>query len=170
MNLGLVYYAQSKFDDSARALSTAGKLRPGMRGVSLWLGIDEVRLNHPAQAVPALARGSPTGPTGKAGRKLVGDSALERRTNGCGFASIAKSLLRSFQMIPICSSALGEAYGKAARQQSEQLLEDSAGTAISDRIYAGTYAADHDWTKAEGHLRRAIRARSELGRRAPRSC
>ena len=42
MNLGLVYYAQSKFDDSARALSTAGKLRPGMRGVNLWLGIDEV--------------------------------------------------------------------------------------------------------------------------------
>ena len=52
--------------------------------------------------------------------------------------------------------SLGEAYGKAARQQSEQLLEDSAGTALSDRIYASTYAADHDWTKAVGHLRRAI--------------
>ena len=25
-----------------------------MRGVSLWLGIDEVRLNHPALAVPLL--------------------------------------------------------------------------------------------------------------------
>jgi cytochrome c-type biogenesis protein CcmH/NrfG len=33
VNLGLVYYAQSKFDDSAHALSTAGKLRPGMRGI-----------------------------------------------------------------------------------------------------------------------------------------
>ena len=52
--------------------------------------------------------------------------------------------------------AVGEAYGKAAKQQSMQLLEDSAGTAISDRIYASTYAAEHDWTKAEGHLRRAI--------------
>jgi tetratricopeptide (TPR) repeat protein len=52
--------------------------------------------------------------------------------------------------------ALGEAYGKAAKQQSEQLLEDSAGTAISDRIYASTYAAEHEWAKAEGHLRRAI--------------
>jgi tetratricopeptide (TPR) repeat protein len=52
--------------------------------------------------------------------------------------------------------SLGEAYGKAAKEQSEQLLEDSAGTAISDRIYASTYAADHDWAKAEGHLRRAI--------------
>src|SRR5258708_1115391 len=34
VNLGLVYYAQAKFEDSARALTTAGKLRPGMRGVS----------------------------------------------------------------------------------------------------------------------------------------
>ena len=32
VNLGLVYYAQSKFDDSAQALSTAARLRPGMRG------------------------------------------------------------------------------------------------------------------------------------------
>ena len=55
VNLGLVYYAQSKFDDSARALSTAGKLRPGMRGVSLWLGIDEVRLQSSGAGSPALA-------------------------------------------------------------------------------------------------------------------
>ena len=41
-------------------------------------------------------------------------------------------------------------------QQSEKLLEDSAGTAISDRIYASAYTAERDWTKAEGHLRRAI--------------
>jgi cytochrome c-type biogenesis protein CcmH/NrfG len=54
VNLGLVYYAQSKFDDSARALSTAAKLRPGMRGVSLWLGIDDVKLRQPAQGAVLL--------------------------------------------------------------------------------------------------------------------
>src|ERR1700692_931435 len=32
INLGLVYYSQAKFDDSAHALATANKLRPGMRG------------------------------------------------------------------------------------------------------------------------------------------
>jgi tetratricopeptide (TPR) repeat protein len=49
VNLGLVYYAQAKFDDSAHALSSAAKLKPGMRGVSLWLGIDDVQLHRPAR-------------------------------------------------------------------------------------------------------------------------
>jgi tetratricopeptide (TPR) repeat protein len=53
-NLGLVYYAKGDFEDSAKALESAAKLRPGMRGVSLWLGIDEVRLNQPAQGVSHL--------------------------------------------------------------------------------------------------------------------
>src|ERR1700677_2708230 len=54
VNLGLVYYAQAKFDDSARALLTAAKLRPGMRGVSLWLGIDDVKLHRPVQGAAHL--------------------------------------------------------------------------------------------------------------------
>ena len=36
LNLGLVYYDQAKFEDSARALAAAGKLVPGMRGVDLF--------------------------------------------------------------------------------------------------------------------------------------
>src|ERR1035437_5331110 len=34
VNLGLVYYAQAKFDESARELAQAAALRPGMRGES----------------------------------------------------------------------------------------------------------------------------------------
>jgi tetratricopeptide (TPR) repeat protein len=49
VNLGLVYYAQAKFEESARALAKAATLRPGMRGISLWLGIDDVKLNRPSQ-------------------------------------------------------------------------------------------------------------------------
>jgi tetratricopeptide (TPR) repeat protein len=52
--------------------------------------------------------------------------------------------------------ALGEAYGKAVKQQTDQLLEDSSGTALSDRIYGSLYSAEGDWIKAEGHFRRAI--------------
>src|ERR1039457_3156411 len=72
VNLGLVYYAQSKFDDSARALSTADKLRPGMRGVSLWLGIDEVRLNHPAPGVPLLREAVRQDPQDKEAESWLG--------------------------------------------------------------------------------------------------
>jgi len=156
VNLGLVYYAQSRFDDSARALSTAGKLRPGMRGVSLWLGIDEVRLNHPAQAVPLLREAVRQDPQDKQAESWLGTALWNAGQMDAALLQLRKAAAR-FPDDPDLLFSLGEAYGKAARQQSAQLLEDSAGTAISDRIYASTYAADHDWTKAEGHLRRAIR-------------
>lgn len=156
VNLGLVYYAQSKFDDSARELSTADKLRPGMRGVSLWLGIDEVRLNHPAQAVPLLRQAVRQDPQAKEAESWLGTALWNAGQMDAALIQLRKAAAQ-FPDDPDLLFSLGEAYGKAARQQSEQLLEDSAGTAISDRIYAGTYAADHDWTKAEGHLRRAIR-------------
>jgi tetratricopeptide (TPR) repeat protein len=156
MNLGLVYYAQSKFRDSARALSTAGKLKPGLRGVSLWLGIDEVRLNHPAQGVPLLREAVRQDPQDKQAESWLGTALWNAGQMDAALLQLRKAAAQ-FPDDPDLLFSLGEAYGKAARQQSEQLLEDSAGTAISDRIYASTYAADHEWTKAEGHLRRAIR-------------
>jgi tetratricopeptide (TPR) repeat protein len=155
MNLGLVYFAQSKFDDSARALSMAGKLRPGMRGVNHWLGIDEVRLNHPAQAVPLLREAVRQDPQDKQAQSWLGTALWDAGKMDAALAQLRK-VAAQFPDDPDLLFALGEAYGKAVKQQSEQLLEDSAGTAISDRIYASTYAAEHDWTKAEGHLRRAI--------------
>lgn len=155
VNLGLAYYAQSKFEDSARALSTAGKLRPGMRGVSLWLGIDEVRLNHPAQAVLLLRQAVRQDPQDKQAESWLGTALWNAGQMDAALLQLRKAAAQ-FPDDPDFLFSLGEAYGKAAKQQSEQLLDDSAGTAISDRIYAGTYAAEHDWTKAEGHLRRAI--------------
>jgi tetratricopeptide (TPR) repeat protein len=155
VNLGLVYYAQSKFDDSARALSTAGKLRPGMRGVSLWLGIDEVRLNQPAQGVPLLREAVRQDPQDKQAESWLGTALWNAGQTDAALLQLRKAAAQ-FPDDPDLLFSLGEAYGKAAKQQSEQLLEDSSGTAISDRIYASTYAADHDWTKAVGHLRRAI--------------
>jgi len=155
VNLGLVYYAQSKFDDSARALSKAGKLRPGMRGVSLWLGIDEVRLNHATQAVPLLREAVRQDPQDKQAESWLGTALWNAGQTDAALLQLRKAAAQ-FPDDPDLLFSVGEAYGKAAKQQSERLLEDSAGTAISDRIYASTYAADHDWKKAEGHLRRAI--------------
>jgi len=155
MNLGLVYYAQSKFADSARALSTAGKLRPGMHGVSLWLGIDEVRLNHPEKGVQLLREAVRRDPQDKQAESWFGTALWNAGQMDAALLQLRKAAAQ-FPDDPDLLFSLGEAYGKAARQQSEQLLEDSAGTAISDRIYASMYAAEHEWTKAESHLRRAI--------------
>jgi tetratricopeptide (TPR) repeat protein len=154
-NLGLVYYAQGEFGNSAKAFASAERLRPGMRGVSLWLGIDEVRLNHPAQGVNHLREAIRLDPKEKLAQSWLGTALWDSGQMDAALIQLRKAASQ-FPDDPDLLFALGEAYGKAARQQSEQLVEDSSGTAISDRIYASTYAAEHDWTKAEGHLRRAI--------------
>jgi tetratricopeptide (TPR) repeat protein len=154
-NLGLVYYAKGDFEDSAKALASAAKLRPGMRGVSLWLGIDEVRLNHPAQGVTLLREAIRLDPKEKLAQSWLGTALWDAGQMDAALIQLRKAAAQ-FPDDPDLLFALGEAYGKAARQGSEKLLEDSAGTAISDRIYASAYTAERDWTKAEGHLRRAI--------------
>src|ERR1035441_1882071 len=65
VNLGLTYYAQARFAESAEALATASKLRPGMRGVSLWRGIDEVKLYGPRKGVVLLREAVQQNPADK---------------------------------------------------------------------------------------------------------
>ena len=154
-NLGLVYYARGEFENSAKAFASAEKLRPGMRGVSLWLGIDEVRLNHPAQGVSHLREAIRLDPREKLAQSWLGTALWDSGQTDAALLQLRKAAAQ-FHDDPDLLFALGEAYGKAAKQQSEQLLEDSKGTAVSDRIYASAYVAERDWTKAEGHLRRAI--------------
>lgn len=155
VNLGLVYYAQARFEDSARAMAKANKLRPGMRGVSLWLGIDSVRLNRPAQAVAFLREAVRLDPNDKMAQSWLGTALWDEGQMDAALIQLGRASAK-FPDDPDLLFARGEAYGKAAKEQTQQLLEDSAGTALSDRIYAEIYTGEHDWTKAEGHLRRAI--------------
>ncbi len=155
VNLGLVYYAQSKFDDSARALSTAAKLRPGMRGVSLWLGIDDVKLHRPAQGAALLREAIRQDPADKLGQSWLGTALWDAGQMDAALLQLRKAATQ-FPDDPDLLFSLAEAYGKAAKQQKDQLIEDSSGTALSDRIYGSLYSAEHNWTKAEGHLRRAL--------------
>jgi len=155
VNLGLTYYAQARFADSAQALSTAAHLRPGLRGVDLWLGIDEVKLARPAQAIPHLRAASHLDPADKLAQSWLGTALWDAGERDAALLEI-RTAAAHFPEDPDLLFAAGEAYGKAVRQQTEELLVASKGTALSDRIYADTYAAQRDWTKAEGHLRRAI--------------
>jgi tetratricopeptide (TPR) repeat protein len=112
-------------------------------------------MNHPAQAVPLLREAIRLDPKEKLAQSWLGTALWNAGQTDAALLQLRKAAAQ-FPDDPDLLFSLGEAYGKAAKQQSEQLLEDSAGTAISDRIYASTYAADRDWDKAEGHLRRAI--------------
>ncbi len=154
-NLGLVYYAQTRFGDSARALAMAYKLRPGMRGVSLWLGIDEVRLNQPSQGVTYLREAVRLDPKEKLAQSWLGTALWDAGQTDAALFQL-RTAAAQFPDDPDLLFAAGEAYGKAVHRQTEELLEASRGTALSDRIYADLYAEERDWTKAEGHLRRAI--------------
>jgi tetratricopeptide (TPR) repeat protein len=155
MNLGLVYYAQAKFEDAARALTKAEKLRPGMRGVSLWRGIDEVRLYQPQQAVVLLRDAVRTDPKDKLAQTWLATALWNAGQTDAALLQSRKASLQ-FPDDPDLLFARGEANAKAATQQTDQLLAESAGTALSDLIYGTYYADGGDWVKAESHLRRAI--------------
>jgi tetratricopeptide (TPR) repeat protein len=155
VNLGLVYYAQAKFDDSAQALVRAGKLRPGMRGVSLWLGIDYVKLHRPEQGVTLLRAAIHQDAADKLAQSWLGTALWDAGQMDAALLQLRKANAL-FPGDPDLLFALGEAYAKAATQQTQQLLEESSGTALSDLIYGAIYAEERDWTKAEGHFRRAI--------------
>ena len=155
INLGLIYYAQAKFEESAAALAIAGKLKPGMRGVSLWLGIDYVKLHRPAQGAALLREAIRQNPADKLAQSWLGTALWDAGQMDAALLQLGRACAQ-FPDDPDLLFARGEAYGKAATQQTEQLLEESSGTALSDLIYGTTYAGEREWTKAEGHLRRAI--------------
>jgi tetratricopeptide (TPR) repeat protein len=155
VNLGLVYYAQAKFDESAKALAAAGRLKPGMRGVSLWLGIDFVKLRRPEKGVALLREAVRVDPADKLAQSWLGMALWDAGQMDAALSQLRKAV-KQFPDDPDLLFATGDAYGKAASQLTEQLIQDSAGTALSDLIYGDMYDGERDWTKAEGHLRRAI--------------
>lgn len=155
VNLGLVYYAQAKFEDSAHALSSAAKLRPSMRGVSLWLGIDNVKLNRPVQGAALLREAIRQDPSNKLAQMWLGTALWDSGQMDSALLQLRKANKRS-PGDPDLIFALSEAYDKAATQQTERVLEESSGTSLSDLVYGSIYAEQREWTKAESHLGRAI--------------
>lgn len=155
VNLGLVYYSQGKFGDSERALAQANRLKPGMRGVSLWLGIDYVKLDRAAQGAVFLRDAVRLDPTDKMAQSWLGTALWDAGQVDAALAQLRKATTL-FPNDPDLLFARGEAYGKAASQETEELLEESSGTALSDRIYGDIYTQERNWTRAEGHLRRAL--------------
>ncbi|MGB6745691.1 MAG: tetratricopeptide repeat protein, partial [Terracidiphilus sp.] len=144
-NLGLVYYAHGEFENSAKSFASAEKLRPGMRGVSLWLGIDEVRMNRSAQGVNHLREAIRLDPKEKLAQSWLGTALWNAGQIDAALLQL-RSASRQFPDDRDLLLACGEAYGKAASQETEELLEESSGTALSDLIYGSNYAGEREWT------------------------
>jgi tetratricopeptide (TPR) repeat protein len=154
-NLGLVYYAQSKFEDSAKALATAGKLRPGMRGVSLWLGIDYIKLNRPARGVTLLREAIRVDPSDKLAQSWLGTALWNAGESTAALNQLAKANELFPSDLDILF-VLGEAYRKAADEQIEAVLAAASGQPLVNQVYGDIYKDQRIWLKAAAHYRLAI--------------
>lgn len=155
-NLGLVYYAQANFEESAMALSKANELRPHMRGVSLWLGIDYVKLNQSARAIPLLREAVTLDPKDKQAQRWLGTALWNAGYTTTAIDQLVKASAL-FPSDPDLLFVLGEAYRKAADQGIETILAALAGLPMLNQIYGDIYREQQSWPKAIAHYQLALK-------------
>lgn len=154
-NLGLIYYAQARFRHSLRALLQAEKLDSHMQGVSLWIGIDYVKLNRPASAIPLLRNVAAMNSTNKLAQAWLGLALWNAGRTATAITQLAKAN-RLFPGDLNISYTLGESYRKAANQKIERVIAASAGTPLQNQIYGDIYRQQKMWPKAIAHYVLAI--------------
>ncbi len=155
-NLGLVYYAQANFEDSATALGKANELRPHMRGVGLWLGIDYVKLNQAARAIPLLREAVTLDPKDKQAQSWLGTALWNAGHTTAAIDQLIKASTL-FPSDPDLLFVLGEAYRKAADQDIESILAAASGMPMLNQIYGDIYREQHSWPKAIAHYQLALK-------------
>ena len=154
-SLGLVYSAQGKYLDSARTLLKAEKLKPGLPGVSFFLGIDYMRLQHPALAIPYLTEAVRIEPKNREARTWL----CRALWNNGQISAALKNLDEASDLFPSDPPLLldlGEAYRKAADQTVRDILSASKGKPLLHQIYGDIYRDEHSWEKAMAHYERAL--------------
>jgi tetratricopeptide (TPR) repeat protein len=154
-SLGLVYNAQADFKQSAQALERARKLKPGLRGVDLYLGLDYLKLHEPVRAVPYLERAVRIEPTSKQAQRSLGSALWNAGETARALVQLEKAN-RLFAEDADTLFALGEAYRKASDQEIDKVLAGATGTALIHQVYGDIYSIEQAWPKAIGHYQRAI--------------
>ena len=124
-NLGLVDYARSEFQESAKALTTAARLKPELTGVTLWLGVDSIKLGQPTKAVPLLREAVRRDPSDRQAQKWLGTALWNAGDTFAALDQLAKTSEKYPSDAESCF-VLGEAYRKAANYQVESLLVSAA--------------------------------------------
>ena len=117
VNLGLVYYLQARYDESARTLEKSLALKPGMRGVDLFLGIDYVRLGEARRAIPFLKQAVSREPANKEARTWLGTALWDAGQENEAIAGL-RDAARAFPSDPDVLFLLGQTYQKLG--QAEQ--------------------------------------------------
>lgn len=155
-NLGLIYYTQLRFEESAKELSRAAKLKPGLRGISFWLAVDEIKLGNAEAAVPLMRKAVEQNPQDEQAEKWLGTALW----NSGEILSALDQLAKTSTMYPADMESrfvLGEAYRKAGDREIETSLTAAAGTPLFHQIYGDIYKDHHSWGRATAHYREALR-------------
>src|ERR1700761_2796680 len=154
-SLGLVYNAQGKFADSAHALAKAEKLKRGLPGVSLYLGIDYEKQRQTALAIPQLTDAVRLEPGNKQAhtwltRALWDDGRIQPAIEQ------ARKTSQLFPSDPALLLDLGEAYRKAADLGIQRVLTAAKGTPLLHQVYGDIYKDNRAWENAAAHYYRAL--------------
>jgi tetratricopeptide (TPR) repeat protein len=154
-SLGLVYNAQGKFAESARALAKAEKLKRGLPGVSLYLGIDYEKQRQTALAIPQLTDAVRLEPGNKQAhtwlaRALWDDGRIQLAIEQ------ARKTSQLFPSDPALLLDLGEAYRKAADLGIQRVLTAAKGTPLVHQVYGDIYKDNRAWENAAAHYYRAL--------------
>jgi tetratricopeptide (TPR) repeat protein len=154
-SLGLVYNAQGKFAESARALAKAEKLKNGLPGVSLYLGIDYEKQRQAALAVPQLIEAVRLEPINKQAHTWLARALWDDGRIQPAIEQARKTSLL-FPSDPALLLDLGEAYRKAADLGIERVLTNAKGTPLVHQVYGDIYKDEHAWENAAAHYYRAL--------------
>ena len=154
-SLGLVYNAQGKFGESARALGKAEKLKPALPGVSLYLGIDYEKQRQAALAVPKLLEAVRLEPSNKEAHTWLARALWDDGRTEAAFEQLRQTA-SLFPSDPALLLDLGEAYRKAADLGIERVLNHSSGTPLLHQVYGDIYKDEHAWENALAHYYRAL--------------
>jgi tetratricopeptide (TPR) repeat protein len=154
-SLGLVYNAQGKFAESARTLAKAEKLKRGLPGVSLYLGIDYEKQRQAALAVPQLVEAVRVEPTNKQAHTWLARALWDDGRIQPAIEQARKTSLL-FPSDPALLLDLGEAYRKAADLGIQRVLTSARGEPLAHQVYGDIYKDERSWENAAAHYYRAL--------------
>jgi tetratricopeptide (TPR) repeat protein len=153
-SLGLAYNAEGKFSESAQALWKAQKLKPSLAGVSLYLGIDLVKMRQPSDAIAPLREALDREPENKQPRLWLAAALDESGQLGSEIDEL-KRAEQHFHADPEILFRLGEIYRRQAESETRQLIMRASGQPLVHQIYGDIYQDEQIWAKAAGHYRSA---------------
>ena len=154
-SLGLVYNAQSKYAQSVLALSKAENLKPGLPGVSLYLGIDYLKQHEPTHAIPHLQRSLRVEPKNEQVYTWLSQAYSDENQLNLALEYLRKAS-GLFPSDPILLLDLGQLYRRAADEQIERVLTGAAATPLRHIVFGDIYRDEQLWQNARAHYFRAL--------------